>query len=230
MVQSFPHDAGAFTQGLDFRGTSLFEGTGLRGESDVRRVDYESGEVLRERPIASKYFGEGITILGRKLYQITWQEEVCFVYKASTFARIRKFEYEGEGWGLTHNGRRLIMSDGTSTIRFRDPATFEVTREIDVTEDGEPVVHLNELEWIDGQIFANVWTTDFVVRIDPKSGDVVGKIDLDALHDQEEPGEGNQKVTNGIAYLEEEDRLFVTGKNWAHLYEIELTEAPVPSP
>ncbi len=222
-VDRFPHDTGAFTQGLAFRGRKLFEGTGLEGRSSLRRVELQTGEVLRQADLADQYFGEGIAIYGRRIYQLTWQSGKCFVYDLKTFERVRRFSYEGEGWGLTHNGRRLIMSDGTPTIRFRDPTTFEVVREIEVTDGGEPVVNLNELEWIDGEIFANVWQTDQVVRIDPASGEVVGRLDLTALHQQEE-AEGDPDVTNGIAYMKVEDRLFVTGKLWAHVYEIELTD------
>lgn len=228
-VDKFPHDPGAFTQGLDFKGTRLFEGTGLEGRSSLREVDLETGEVERRVDLADNLFGEGITILGRRVYQITWQNGKCFVYDLKTFRRVRRFGYEGEGWGLTHNGRRLVMSDGTNVIRFRDPQTFEVTREIEVTDDGEPVDLLNELEWIDGEIFANVWTTDLVVRIDPATGDVTGRLDLSALKQQEE-AEGSPDVTNGIAYMEAEDRLFVTGKLWSNVYEIQLTNASTESP
>ena len=222
-VDKFPHDPGAFTQGLEFRGRALFEGTGVEGASSLRRVDLDSGSVLRKRDLADNHFGEGITIMGDRIYQITWRSGVCFVYDRKTFKRVRKFSYEGEGWGLTHADGRLIMSDGTSTIRFRDPRTFEVLDEIEVTDDGEPVVNLNELEWIDGEIFANVWTTDQVVRIDPDTGNVVGRLDLTSLRQQED-AEGSHDVTNGIAYMKAEDRLFVTGKYWRNVYEIELTD------
>ncbi|HEV2755952.1 MAG TPA: glutaminyl-peptide cyclotransferase [Actinomycetota bacterium] len=223
-VAKYPHDPEAFTQGLEFRGTALFEGTGLTGgRSSLRRVDYETGEVLRQVNLADHLFGEGITIMGRRIYQITWQNGRCFVYDRKTFKRVKRFSYEGEGWGLTHADGRLIMSDGTATIRFRDPATFEVVDEIEVTENGEPVALLNELEWVNGEIFANVWQTDEVVRIDPATGEVVGRLDLTALRQQED-AEGAHDVTNGIAYMKAEDRLFVTGKLWRNLYEIELTD------
>jgi glutamine cyclotransferase len=223
-VAEFPHDPGAYTQGLEFRGTELFEGTGLEGRSSLRRVDLETGEVLEQVDLKPDQFGEGITIFGGRIYQLTWQDEKCFVYDADTLERVRRFRYEGEGWGLTHNRRRLVMSDGSNVIRFRDPKTFAVVREIDVTrDDGEPVSLLNELEWVDGEIFANVWTTDEVVRIDPATGDVTGSLDLSALR-QEEEMEGDPEVTNGIAYMKVEDRLFVTGKLWSHIYEIELAD------
>jgi glutamine cyclotransferase len=223
MVDKFPHDPAAFTQGLEFRGTALFEGTGLEGESSLRRVDLDTGEVLRQVDLADHLFGEGITIMGRRIYQITWRNGRCFVYDRKTFKRVKRFSYQGEGWGLTHADGRLIMSDGTSRIRFRDPDTFEVVDEIEVTDDGEPVMLLNELEWVNGEIFANVWTTDEVVRIDPDTGEVTGRLDLTALRQQED-AEGSHDVTNGIAYMKAEDRLFVTGKLWRNVYEIELTD------
>jgi glutamine cyclotransferase len=222
-IAKFPHDPGAFTQGLEFRGTALFEGTGLEGRSTLRRVDYATGKVLRQIELADRFFGEGITIMGDRIYQITWQNGRAFVYDRKTFERIRRFSYDGEGWGLTHADGRLIMSDGTPVIRFRDPKTFEVLEEIEVTDDGTPVEDLNELEWVNGEILANVWQTDQVVRIDPATGDVVGRLDLSALRQQED-AEGTHDVTNGIAYMRAEDRLFVTGKLWRNLYEIELTE------
>ncbi|HYP22742.1 MAG TPA: glutaminyl-peptide cyclotransferase [Actinomycetota bacterium] len=222
VVDEFPHDPEAYTQGLDFQGARLFEGTGLNGRSSLRRVDLETGEVLRQVALADRFFGEGITVLGKRIYQITWQNGRAFVYDKASFRRIRRFTYEGEGWGLTHDGRRLIMSNGSASIVFRDPKTFEVLDEIEVTDGGEPVSMLNELEWVEGEIFANVWQTDDVVRIDPATGEVTGRLDLGALKQQQPNGE----VTNGVAYMESQDRLFVTGKLWDALYEIELTELP----
>lgn len=222
VVAEFPHDPQAFTQGLDFRGATLFEGTGLEGRSSLRRVDLETGDVLRQVNLASRFFGEGIVVFGKRIYQITWQNGRAFVYDRRTFERIRRFSYEGEGWGLTHDGTRLVMSDGTATIEFRDPKTFEVLDSIDVTEDGEAVPSLNELEWIDGEIFANVWPTNDVVRIDPQTGEVTGHLDMTPLEEQQQEGD----VANGIAYMESADRLFVTGKLWDTIYEIELTELP----
>lgn len=221
-VGRFPHDSAAYTQGFDFVGTKLFEGTGIYGRSSLRRVDLASGDVLRQVDLAERFFGEGIVVLGKRIYQITWREQRAFVYDRRTFERIRRFTYEGEGWGLTHDGKRLIMSNGSSTIVFRDPDTFEVLREIEVTEDGEPVSSLNELEWVEGEIFANVYPTNDIVRIDPDTGEVTGRLDMTPLKEQEQDGE----VTNGIAYMEAEDRLFVTGKLWSSVYEIELTDLP----
>ncbi len=221
-VAKFPHDPSAYTQGFDFHGTRLFEGTGLNGRSSLRRVDLETGEVLRKVDLAERFFGEGIVVLNKRIYQLTWQNQRAFVYDRRTFERVRRFTYEGEGWGLTHDGARLIMSNGSSTIAFRDPKTFEVLDEIEVTEDGEPVSSLNELEWIDGEIFANVYPTNDVVRIDPETGEVTGHLDMTPLKEQEQEGE----VPNGIAYMAAEDRLFVTGKLWSSVYEIELIDLP----
>ena len=222
VVAKFPHDPSAYTQGFDFRREALFEGTGLNGRSSLRRVDLTTGEVLRQVDLAERFFGEGIVVLGRRVYQLTWQSERAFVYDRRTFRRLRRFSYVGEGWGLTHDGTRLIMSDGTSTIDFRDPETFEVIDTLEVTEGGEPVSSLNELEWVNGEIFANVYPTNDVVRIDPETGEVTGHLDMTPLKEQEPNGE----VPNGIAYMGGEDRLFVTGKLWSWVYEIRLTDLP----
>jgi glutamine cyclotransferase len=222
LVDTFPHDNEAFTQGLAFWKGRFFEGTGLEGRSTLREVDLETGDVLRSRDLADHLFGEGITIFNGRVYQLTWQNHRAFVYRPENFDRVlRTFRYQTEGWGLTHNGSRLIMSDGTNVLRFRDPRTFRVTRRLEVTNNGDPVQKLNELEWINGEIFANVFTTNFIVRIDPRSGEVLQTIDLSTLR-QMENAQGDPNVTNGIAYLRSEDRLFVTGKLWRNVYEIRL--------
>jgi glutamine cyclotransferase len=218
----YPHDPEAFTQGLAFRKNTLFEGTGLEGLSSLRRVHLQSGEVKREHALPDRYFGEGITVVGDEIFQITWLHGRGWVYDAKTFERVRSFTYEGEGWGLTDNERRLAMSDGTDIIRFRNPRTFEVTREIHVTEGGTPVPYLNELEWVQDEIFANVFSGDDVVRIDPRTGDVTGRFSLNPLHEREAV-ECHPDVTNGIAYMDSRRSVFVTGKYWCHVYEIELT-------
>lgn len=222
VVARWPHDSNAFTQGLAFRGAALFEGTGLNGKSTLRRVDLATGKVLRRVKLDDKHFGEGITVLGNRVFQLTWTSGLAFVYEATTFKRIRRFRYRGEGWGLTTDGRRLIMSDGTSVLRFRNPRTFATTGKVQVTDEGRPVQRLNELEWVNGEVFANVWPSDEVVRINPRTGRVTGRLDLRALRALE-AANGNPDVTNGIAYLRSQNRLFVTGKWWSHLYEIRLT-------
>ena len=223
IVAEFDHDTEAFTQGLTFWKGRFFESTGQEGESSMREVDLETGEVIRQVDLADRHFGEGMTIKGRRAYMLTWRSEVAFVYRPSPFRRVGRFRYDGEGWGLTHNKRFLIMSDGTSAIDFRDPDTFKVKKSITVTREGEELEHLNELEWIGGSIYANVWTTDDVVIIDPATGEVTDSFNLSFLREKEE-ATGDPDVTNGIAYLRSEDRLFVTGKLWAHVYEIELTD------
>ena len=219
LVGTYPHDTGAFTQGLDFQNGRFYETTGTDPAS-LRRVDLLTGEVKKQVNLSDRYFGEGMTVKDGKLWWITWQTETGFVYDPGSFERRRTFHYRGEGWGLTHNRRRLIMSNGSDRLAFRDPETFKVTRRISVTDEGEPVTRLNELEWVEGEIFANVWMTDLIARIDPSTGNVTGWIDLGELKAAEPEGD----VTNGIAYMSTEDRLFVTGKNWSHVYEIALTD------
>jgi glutaminyl-peptide cyclotransferase len=220
VVAVYPHDANAFTQGLAIEAGRLYEGTGQYGASTVRRVDLASGRPEKQRALNPRYFGEGITILGGLLYQITWQNNVVVVYDLETFEVQRTMQYDGEGWGLTHDGRQLIMSDGSATIRFRDPQTFAVTREIEVRAGGAPVPKLNELEYVDGEIWANIWYDDRIARISPGNGEVLGFIDLSTLYPA--TARNSEAVLNGIAYDAGAKRLFVTGKNWPQLYEIRV--------
>lgn len=220
VVAVYPHDSKAFTQGLVVHDGKLYEGTGQYGASSIRRVDLETGSVEKMHPLNAMYFGEGITILGDKLYEITWQHGVGFVYDVDTFSVKQTFQYTGEGWGLTHDGKQLILSDGTSTIRFLDPQTFEVVRTIDVRDGDKPIDKLNELEYIDGEIWSNIWYDDRIARISPATGKVVGWIDLSTLYPAAR--RSNEAVLNGIAYDAKSKRLFVTGKDWPQLYEIEV--------
>jgi glutamine cyclotransferase len=222
VVAAYPHDPAAFTQGLAIEAGQLYEGTGQYGASTVRRVDLTSGRPERQRALGARYFGEGIAILDGLLYQLTWQNSVVVVYDLETFEVERTIEYAGEGWGLTHDGGQLIMSDGSATLRFRDPQTFAVTREIEVRHDGVPVSRLNELEYVEGEIWANIWYDDRIARISPADGKVLGFIDLTTLYPQS--ARGSEAVLNGIAYDAAAKRLFVTGKNWPQLYEIEVVE------
>jgi glutamine cyclotransferase len=223
----WPHDPGAFTQGLVYREGDFLESTGLYGESSLRDVDPETGRVLKEVTVPQEYFAEGLAVVGDKAYQLTWRNGLGFIYDVSTFRKEGEFHYEGEGWGLTTDGRLLVMSDGTSRIRFIDPAHFSVVRTIDVTVAGRPVSELNELEWIKGEIFANVWRTDEIVRIDPQTGAVRGEIDLaDVLPWTDRTRQTD--VMNGIAYDEGKDRLFITGKKWPKLFEVRLKPASQP--
>jgi glutamine cyclotransferase len=221
VVNVYPHDRNAFTQGLVFDQGVLFEGTGRRGQSMLRKVQLESGEVLQQAALPEELFGEGITVYDDHIFQLTWKANLGFIYERTSFALLDTFSYPTEGWGLTHDGQHLIMSDGTSTLHFLDPQTLEETRQLQVHFRGEPVKALNELEYVQGEVYANVWRTDVVVRIDPQTGDVLGLIDLSGLlapEDKEQPVD----VLNGIAYDAGEGRLFVTGKLWPKLFEIEL--------
>jgi glutamine cyclotransferase len=216
----YPHDANAFTQGLEYVGGDLYESTGLNGRSSIRKVKLETGAVLRQRAISRDYFGEGFTIWKSALIELTWQSQVAFVYDLDTFEPRRMFTYAGEGWGLTHDATNLIMSDGTADLRFLDPETFKERRRVTVTDGGRPVPRLNELEYVKGQVFANIWTTDDIIRIDPASGRVLGRIDLRGLL---AASPAPTDVLNGIAYDPAGDRLFVTGKLWPKLFEIRIT-------
>jgi glutamine cyclotransferase len=221
VVNAYPHDPAAFTQGLVWDQDVLYEGTGLNGRSSLRRVDLASGEVLHSQALSADYFGEGITVWEDRIIQLTWTTHVGFVYDKATFQQIGQFEYPTEGWGLTHDGEYLIMSDGTAIVHFLDPDTFEEVRQVEVRDENGPVFRLNELEYVCGEIWANIWQTDRIARIDPDTGQVVGWIDLTWLlnaDDRSQPVD----VLNGIAYDAEHDRLFVTGKLWPRLFEIRL--------
>lgn len=222
VVRTLPHDPTAFTQGLVIRDGVLLESTG-RAPSSVRRVRLEDGVVLQKHELAPDYFGEGLTEIGGRVITLTWNNGVGFVWNAADLSPVSRFAYAGEGWGLTHDGNRLILSDGSANLRFFDPSTFAETGQIPVTLNGRPVRQLNELEWIDGQVWANVWQTDFIVRIDPASGHVVGIIDLRGLLPAGAVKDPRDDVLNGIAWDAASRRLFVTGKNWPSLFEIRLT-------
>ncbi|MDM8549030.1 glutaminyl-peptide cyclotransferase [Desulfobacterales bacterium HSG2] len=228
IVNTYPHDRNAFTQGLVFEDGVLYESTGLRGRSTLRKVELETGKLFRCCKLPSQFFGEGLAVCGNRLIQLTWQSGTGFVYDKSSFALVGTFKYPTEGWGLTHDGTRLIMSDGTSSLYFLDPGDFGVTGKIGVYDDRGPVTRINELEYVRGEIYANVWQTDHIVRIDPGTGQVTGRIDLEGLLSPEDTGGYRVDVLNGIAYDTENDRLFVTGKLWPKLFEIELRSAVPP--
>lgn len=223
VVHAWPHDRKAFTQGLVFLDGELLESTGGNGASSLRRVELESGRVAQQVSLAYQFFGEGLAVMGRRIFQLTWQNGKCFVYDLASFRKTGEFSYSGEGWGLTTDERQLIMSDGTEQLRFLNPDTFEIIRSIKVTVNGQPLRFLNELEYIKGEILANVWQTDLVVRISPADGKVVGVINLSGLLPAAER-DGSTDVLNGIAYDRATDRIFVTGKNWPKLYEIRLKQ------
>ena len=222
VIRSYPHDRLAFTQGLEYADEFLYEGTGLNGRSSVRKVAIASGQVMQRRDLPTQYFGEGITIWKGNLVQLTWRSQVAFTYDRTTFAPRRTFSYPGEGWGLTHDDRSLIMSDGSAALRFLDPDTFAERRRVLVADAGKPVLNLNELEYVRGEIYANVWQTDSIVRIAPDSGRVLGWIDLRGLLTASE--RTSTDVLNGIAYDAVRDRLFVTGKLWPKVFEIKTLE------
>jgi glutamine cyclotransferase len=219
IVHTYPHDPGAFTEGLEYRDGFLYESTGLNGQSSIRKVKIETGDIVQQKNISKDYFGEGITFWKDELFELTWISEIAFVYDAKTFATKKTFTYKGEGWALTHDADSLIMDDGSADIRFLDPVTFKERRRITVTDGGVPIKYLNELEWVKGEIFANVYTTDSIARIDPASGRVTGWIDVRGMLPHQNDG---NTVPNGIAYDAGGDRLFVTGKNWPKLFEIRL--------
>src|SRR4249920_3469336 len=221
VVHTYPHDPEAFTQGLIYLDGFLYESTGLNGKSSVRKVKLETGEVLQRRDVDARYFAEGLTEWQGSLIQLTWQTRVGFVYDLATFAPKRTFGYLGEGWGLTHDATRLIMSDGTATLRFLDPTTLTETGRVTVTDRNQPVTRLNELEFVKGEVYANVWGTDSIVSIAPESGHVTGWINLAGILPAADHTPGAD-VLNGIAYDAAGDRLFVTGKQWPKLFEVRL--------
>ncbi|MEM2098368.1 MAG: glutaminyl-peptide cyclotransferase [Candidatus Bathyarchaeia archaeon] len=220
VVNVYPHDENAFTQGLVYENGVLYEGTGLYGASTLRCVKLETGEILQIRSLPDNYFGEGITIVGDKIIQITWREQKGFVYNKYNFSLLGEFNYPTEGWGITYDGSRLIMSDGTAKLYFLNPETFEITGEIEVHDD-KPVTLINELEYVNGKIFANIWLEEKIAVINPQTGKVERWINLNGIYQMENQEADN--VLNGIAYDAKNDRLFVTGKRWPKLFEIKLT-------
>ncbi len=225
VVHAYPHDIGAFTEGLFYHKGFLYEATGQNGQSSIRKVKPETGEVVQKREISENYFGEGIINWKDKLYELTWQNQLGFIYNFETFEPLGQFHYPGEGWSMTTDGKRIIMDDGTPEIRFWDPETLqEILPRLQVTADGEPVKNLNELEWVNGEIYANIWETDRIARIDPKTGKVIGWIDCIGLLPPGQRTPGSDSVLNGIAYDAERGRLFVTGKNWPKLFEIKVVK------
>jgi len=225
VLNIYPHDPEAFTQGLIYFDGFLYESTGLYGESTLRKVNLESGEVLERIDLAPEYFAEGLTFWNETLVQLTWREGTGFVYSLDDFSLLERFTYPTEGWGLTQDGERLILSDGTATLYFLDPVTFLAEDSVTVTYQGEPIQRINELEYIRGEVYANLWQTDEIIRIDPANGQVLGWIDLTGIL----PSEFRQDdtdVLNGIAYDLEGDRLFITGKFWPKLFEVRLISIP----
>jgi glutamine cyclotransferase len=221
VLNTYPHDRGAFTQGLVYEDGWLYEGTGLNGRSTLRKVVLDTGEVVQSHALDDSYFGEGITIFGDKIYQLTWQSQIGFIYEKASFTQVGEFYYPSEGWGITHDGAQLIMSDGSATLHFLDPQTLQEISTISVTDNNGPVLRLNELEYVNGEIYANIWQTDRIARISPETGQVLGWIDLTGLLSAEDRQQ-TVDVLNGIAYDAASNRLFVTGKLWPKLFEIRI--------
>jgi glutamine cyclotransferase len=221
VLGAYPHDPTAFTEGLVWYDGGFFESTGLNGESTVRQVAFPSGEVVRSVSLSSLYFGEGLTLVDDHLLQLTWRNQLAFIYDRDSFDPRGTFTYTGEGWGLTYDGTSLIRSDGTDTLTFLDPVSYQTTRTLPVTLAGKPLQMLNELEWIRGEIWANVWLTDLIVRIDPSSGAVTSVLDMTDLYPAKLRAD-TDNVLNGIAYDATTDRIFITGKRWPSLYEIQV--------
>jgi len=220
IVREFPHDSGAFTQGLVYHGGYLYEGTGLNGSSSLRKVDLKTGRVLKIRELPRQYFGEGVAVLGSRIYQLTWRSGVGFVYDIRSFRQLDSFSYDTEGWGLTTDGRQLIVSNGTDTLLFLDTKNYTVKRTVKVRDGDKPVFLINELEFIKGRIFANILGSDYIACISPDSGQVKEWIDLSTLRTRLRSEKAD--VLNGIAYDAKTGRLFVTGKNWPVLFEIKI--------
>ena len=223
-VRSYPHDPHAFTQGLEYYCGYLYESTGLAGQSTLRKVALQTGQVIQQISLPSQYFGEGLTIFHERIYQLTWLSKKGFVYDLRTFRQIGEFPYDTQGWGLTHDDNSLIMSDGTNKIRYLDPVSFAVTRTIEVYAEGQAIVNLNELEYVKGEILANIWHSPRIARINARSGQLVAWIDLASMVSKEQ--HSDEAVLNGIAYDPSGDRLFVTGKNWSRLFETKVEAAP----
>jgi glutaminyl-peptide cyclotransferase len=224
IVAAYPHDSSAFTQGLVYHDGYFFESTGLNGRSSLRLVEPTTGKVKRQIQMDARYFGEGITLWRGQVIGLTWEGGTGFVWRQKDFKLTQKFSYKGEGWGLTQDGRHLIMSDGTPNLRFLDPKTYKLVKTLSVTLGGQPVSQLNELEWVNGEILANIWQTQLIIRINPTSGDVIGIIDLTGLVDKTVKFVSQDNVLNGIAYDAKLRRLFVTGKLWPKLYQIEVVD------
>ncbi len=224
ILETYPHSRDAFTQGLFFHEGKLYESTGQYGESSLRLVDLGSGEVVRKADLPHSYFGEGSAMAGDDIFMLSWREGAALRYGAETFDLKNSYSYEGEGWGLTYDGENLIMSDGTPELRFIDPDNFEEERRLEVTLRGKPLAQLNELEWVDGAIYANVWKTNALIRIDPETGAVTAIVDMRGLLEPEDIVPGETDVLNGVAHAGEDGVLYVTGKYWPKLFKIELIE------
>lgn len=223
IISTLPHDTSYFTEGLEFYDSSLLESTGQYGPSKLLQLDPKTGKVLKEVKLGDKYFGEGITVLHDTLYQLTWKEKLVFVYDVKTFKKIKELPFDGaEGWGMTNDGKNIIVSTGSSNLYYYEPGTFKLLKTVTVSENGTPVPNVNELEYVDGYVYANQWQYDYIVKIDPSNGNVVAKYDLGGLHDSVKRMDPNAEVLNGIAYNHTTKKFYVTGKNWPQMFEIQF--------
>jgi glutaminyl-peptide cyclotransferase len=227
LLDAYPHDAGAFTQGLLYEDGFLYESTGRNGESSLRKVAVETGEVVQRVNLEDRYFAEGIAVVGEEMYQITWRSRTGFVYDKTSFKKLREFQYTGEGWGLAYDGRHLVMSDGSDVLRFFDPPAMREVRRLRITSGGRRLDRLNELEFAGGFLYANIWYSDSIAKISPQSGEVVAVYDMSGLYPRRQR-QSREMVLNGIAYDEAADRFFLTGKNWPRLFAVRLTGEPAP--
>lgn len=222
VITTLPHDTSSFTEGLEFYNSNLIESGGNYGKSKLVQYDPKTGKVLKEVKLEDKYFGEGITVLHDTLYQLTWKEEVVFVYDAKTFKKIKELPFKGEGWGLTNDGTNLIASNGSSSLYYYEPGTFKLLKVVNVTENGSAVPNINELEYVDGYVYANQWQYNYIVKIDPKTGDVVAKYDLTDINDRVKRIDPNADYLNGIAYDHVAKKFYITGKDWPQLFEVQF--------
>jgi glutaminyl-peptide cyclotransferase len=221
ILSTLPHDTSYFTEGIEFYHNTLLESTGLNGKSRLVQYDPVTQKVLQQAPLEAKYFGEGITVLRDTLYQLTYREQTAFMYDVKSFKKLAEFHYTGEGWGFTNDGTNLIMSNGSSSLFYYQPGTFKMLRELPVRENNSLVPNINELEYVNGFIYANQWQYDYLLKIDPKTGKVVAKIDLGALVTKVR-SDGHSEFLNGIAYNKETNKFYITGKNWPQLFEIQF--------